>query len=225
MVSKIEEGLLIDRSTIQDNVVDQLRSLILNHYFKPNQRLRQIELAELLGVSRTPIREALVKLASEGLITFSPYKGASVAEFSVEDLNEIYSVRIALESYAAYLAAERISDEQIDELDRLLLQMRRVLETRDSQSLLKLNRQFHTGIYSAAREKRLLDLINSYIDQAEVYRRIFVNLEDSREEMVKHEEILIALRAHDSQRAEERTRFHLLRTVGELTDFLNSERS
>jgi DNA-binding GntR family transcriptional regulator len=219
-----KNDLEISRSTTQDNVVDQLRKLILNHYFNPKDRLPQNHLAELLGVSRTPIREALVKLASEGLVTFSPYKGASVADFSVEDLNEIYSVRIALEGYAAYLSALRISDKEVDQLSRLLQRMKSALKKNDQQELLRLNRKFHTGIYSGANERRLLELINNHIDQAEIYRRIFVNLDHSREEMVKHQEVLIALRTHNAELAEKLTRTHLRKTAEKLIEYL-SERN
>ncbi len=217
------DDLLITRSTTQDNVVDHLRTLILNHYFKPRDRLLQDELAKLLGVSRTPIREALVKLASEGLVTFSPYKGASVVDFSIEDLNQIYTVRIALESYAAFLAAQRIRVEQIDALEDLHQSMREVLEKGDHQELLRLNRRFHTGIYAAANEQRLLDLINTYFDQAEVYRRIFVNLDHSREDMVKHQKVLLALRTHNAESAEKLTRAHLQKTVARLADFFETQ--
>jgi DNA-binding GntR family transcriptional regulator len=220
--NKLEESLVFHRSTTQDNVVDQLRRLILSHYFKPNERLLQNHLAELLGVSRTPVREALVKLASEGLVVFSPYKGASVVDFSIEDLNEIYSVRIALESYAAYLAAQRITEKQLDHLRDLLTKMSAALIEGDQHELLQLNRRFHFGIYSAANERRLLELINNYFDQAEVYRRIFVNLDHSREEMVKHQEVLVALGNHNSELAEKLTRSHLRRTAEKLTEYFHS---
>ena len=218
-----EENLEISRTTTQDNVVDQLRKLILTHYFRPKDRLHQDKLANLLGVSRTPIREALVKLASEGLVIFSPYKGASIADFSVSNLNEIYNVRIALESYAANLAAQRITESQVAELSDLLRKMKAALDAHDLQELLQLNRKFHTGIYAAAKEGRLLDLINNYFDQADVYRRIFVNLDHSREEMVNHGEVLVALGDHDPVLAEKLTRDHLRKTAEKLTDFFSAK--
>lgn len=219
----IVENLEISRATTQDNVVDQLRKLILSHYFKPRDRLPQDKLAGLLGVSRTPIREALLKLAGEGLVIFSPYKGASVADFSIKNLNEIYNVRIALEGFASNLAAQRITDSQVDQLSDLLRKMKLTLDASDLQKLLQLNRKFHTGIYSAAEEGRLLELINNHLDQAEVYRRIFVNLDHCREEMVNHREMLVALRNHDPVLAEQLTRHHLRKTAEKLTDFFSGK--
>src|SRR5690554_6210577 len=89
--------------SVQEAVVSHLRNLILSGALPPGQHLVQEELSELLGVSRTPIREALNRLASEGLVTISTYKGASVARFSTDDLTGVYSIRAGLESYATYL--------------------------------------------------------------------------------------------------------------------------
>jgi DNA-binding GntR family transcriptional regulator len=101
--------------------------------------------------------------------------------------------------------------------------MKVALDASDLQELLQLNRKFHTGIYAAAKEGRLLDLINNYFDQAEVYRRIFVNLDHSREEMVNHREVLVALGDHDSVLAEKLTRDHLRKTAEKLTDFFSAK--
>lgn len=222
MEIKSEKDLSISRSTTQDNVVDQLRNLILNHYFEPGERLNQNALAEKLGVSRTPIREALLKLENEGLILFSPYKGASVTNFSIDDLDEIYTIRIGLEGIAARLAASRITELQIKKLEELLKEMKIIFGDSDRQSLLSLNRQFHTSIYIATKQERLISLINNYFDLAEVYRRIYVNINHFREDMVNHDKVIIALRARDSDTAEKLTRTHLQKTLNNLKAYLEA---
>ncbi|MFV1968699.1 MAG: GntR family transcriptional regulator [Pirellulaceae bacterium] len=218
----VKSSLLLKRSTTQESVVDHLRDLILHQHFKPGERLVQSDLAEQLGVSRTPIREALHKLAAEGLVEFSAYKGASVAEFSIEDLDKIYNVRIALEGYAAYLAAQEIDEVELLFLENLLVKMKAALEEGNHEDLLQLNRKFHTRIYSISGQPRLFELITNHLDLAEVYRQIFVNLDHARIEMVSHEEVLLALRRGDAAGAERLTRMHLRRTASTITQFLLS---
>jgi DNA-binding GntR family transcriptional regulator len=208
------------RTTAQEPIVDQLRALILDHHFSPGQRLVQSELAKQLGVSRTPVREALHKLAAEGLVAFSAYKGATVTPFSISDLKGIYCVRVALEGYAAYLAAERITEDEVQHLEELLQQMVKALSQDAYLELLGMNRQFHMGIYAASKEERLTELISNYFDLAEGYRRIFVSLNHARDELVKHREVLHALQNGDGVTAEQLTRAHLQKTVATLVKFL-----
>ncbi len=212
--------IALSRQTTQESVADRIRTLILSGHLKPGQRIRQDEFASKLGVSRTPLREALHKLQSEGLITLSAHRGASVADFSMTDLQEIYSVRIALEGYAASLAAQRITDEDIDALEDILTKMELVLKQGDRLRLLEMNRKFHMGIYKAANQQRLYDLISNYFDLADIYRRLFVNLEP--EKLVKHREVLTSLRNRDSEAAELVTRSHLQKTLSALMAFFKT---
>jgi DNA-binding GntR family transcriptional regulator len=208
---------LILHQTIQESVADYIRARIMAREYRPGERLVQDELAEQLGVSRTPIREALQKLASEGYVVLSPHRGASVADFSLEELEEIYSVRIGLESYAAYLAAQRITEEELGELEAHLRKMDRVNERGDVKQLIRLNRGFHVAIYAAARQPRLYDLIINYLDLAERYRRIFHSLTNRAEHTVdEHQELFDALRCHDAELATRLTREHLEQTASAL---------
>lgn len=212
-----DTDLTLSRQTAQESVADRIRVLILGGQLKPGQRIPQGEFAQKLGVSSTPLREALHKLQSEGLITLSAHRGASVTNFSETDLQEIYQVRIALEGYAAYLAAQRITNEEIEALEKILTTMEPILKQGDKIKLLELNRKFHTGIYKASKQQRLCDLISNYIDLAGVYRRILVNLMPA--EMVNHREVLITLRNRDSVAAELLTRAHLQKTLTDLLSF------
>jgi DNA-binding GntR family transcriptional regulator len=207
--------------TIQESVADYIRTRIVAREFKPGERLVQDELAEQLGVSRTPIREALHKLASEGYVVLSPHRGASVTEFSINELEEIYGVRIGLESYAAYLAAQRITDEELDQIAAHLREMDRVKDRGDIDLLIHLNREFHVAIYATAGEQRLSDLIDNYLDLAERYRRIFHSLKDRAEHTVEeHQELFDALRDRDAERMSRLTREHLAQTATALVEAL-----
>jgi DNA-binding GntR family transcriptional regulator/tetratricopeptide (TPR) repeat protein len=202
MSQKPFDGLTLMRQTTQESVVDHLRDLILSRQLLPGERLVQSELAEQLGVSRTPVREALHKLASEGLVTFSSYKGASVAEFSVTEMKEIYAVRSALESHAAYLAAQRITDEELERLEALLRQIGEASRRQDFSLLLDAYHQFHATIYTAAKQQRLYKLAIQYLELTIVYQRMALSLgRDFSDPAIEHEEILAALRRRDADAA------------------------
>ena len=212
--------IALSRQTAQESVADRIRQLILEGHLKPGQRILQDDFASKLGVSRTPLREALHRLESEGLITMSAHRGASVAQFSIDDLQGIYAVRIALEGHAAFLAARRATPEEVDALETQLRKMEPVLKNGNRAKLLELNRNFHLGIYKTAKEPRLFDLITNYFDLADVYRHLYVTL--APDKLVKHREILVTLRKHDAEAAERVTRGHLQETLEDLVEFFEA---
>ncbi|MGH2619371.1 MAG: GntR family transcriptional regulator [Anaerolineales bacterium] len=202
-------------------VVDRLRALILSRAVRPGERLVQSELAEQLGVSRTPIREALHKLESDGLVTLSPHRGASVADLSLSELEGIYSIRIAIEGYGAFLAAQNITSNELERLDSLLHEMREVFEQGDRWRLLEINRQFYTLLYSIADRPRLYDLIIKHLDLASLYRQMAFAIDHYyRHTITDHEELLATFRQHDPEAAERVTRTQLQQTLVSLLAFL-----
>jgi DNA-binding GntR family transcriptional regulator len=213
---KIGKAVLV-RSTTQESVVDYLRTLILSHQLSPGERLVQNELAEELGVSRTPVREALHQLASEGLVTISAYKGASVAGFSLRELEEIYCVRIALEGYASYLATQAITGNDLRQLETLVRQMKEVFDLGDRRRLLEVNRDFYSVLYSITTQQRLFDMIMQHLDLANVYRRMAFSLDSLYTSTVAdHEQLLAVLRRRDAESAEYLTRKWLRETADAL---------
>lgn len=204
-------------------VADHLRSLILSRQLLPGERLVQGELADKLGVSRTPIREALQDLASEGLVAFSSYKGASVAEPSLSDVEEIYAVRTALESYAGFLAAERITEDELEQLEALIHEMEVALEARaDTSELMDLNHRFNSTIYAASRQELLCDQAVRFMHLADMYRRIHFSVEQlAAEALAEHRQLLAALRKGDPEAVEKLTRIQVQRSVSSLREFIN----
>lgn len=204
-------------TTIQESIADRLRTLILRRHLRPGERLVQSELAEQLGVSRTPIREALYELASDGLVVLSPRKGASVADFSLEDLKDIYSIRIPLEGYGAYLATQNIGPEELAQLEALIDQMKERFERGARWQLLDVNRTFYATFYAAARRKRLYELIMKHLDMAGLYRRMAFTVEDHYAGTVtEHAELLELVKRGDALEVERRTRLGLEQTVATL---------
>ncbi|GMR11709.1 MAG: hypothetical protein BMS9Abin28_2548 [Anaerolineae bacterium] len=181
----------------------------------------QSELAEQLGVSRTPIREALHRLESDGLVKLSPHKGASVADLSISELEDIYSIRIAIEGYGAYLAAQSISDEDLERLEAMVRRMREVFEQGDRLRLLEVNRNFYAVLYAIANRPRLYDLIMKHLDLAELYRRMAFAMDSYfRNTIADHEALLDTFRRHDPEEAERLTQGQLRQTLASLLAFL-----
>lgn len=196
-----------------DHVVDRLRQSIVSGQIRPNQRLIEVELAAELGVSRTPIREALQRLAAEGLIV-SRRRGWVVREHTATEIAEIYEIRAALEGFAARLVAQRASDAEIEVIARLHGEkaLRAARSSRDH--LVEVNDAFHEGIIAACQNPRLGDLIrrnrNHYFNH-----NIAVLYSDTEatESLDGHGAIVHALRARDSDAAEAAARAHILEAL------------
>ncbi len=218
------DGARAGRVVAEQSIAQRLRQLILSRQLTPGERLVQSELAQRFGVSRTPIREALRELVSDGLVTILPHKGASVAKFLLADVEEIYAIRIALEGYAAHLAALHITEEELQKLDQLLCAMDQAFREANRSRLLHINREFDTTIYAASRQEKLYELIVRHIDLADLYRRLYFSLDHLAAGTVdEHREILEALKRRDPQEAERLSRIALERTVAGLVEFIASE--
>lgn len=188
-------------------VADRLREAIIRGYFKPGQRLDQSEIAELLNVSRSPVRAALRILAAEKLVEMYPHRGTVVAELSRDELEEIYFLRGVLEGTAARLAASKMDDEQFAKLQGILDQLN---ETTDLDQWLELNREFHNTIYRAINRPRLYSLIQSLRNTAAPYTRQYIAYPEHWESTrIGHQRILEALMDRDGARAQEETQNHL----------------
>ena len=154
---------------LRDVVFETLRDAIIQGQLRPGERLMEIQLAEEMGVSRTPVREALRKLELEGLIVMIPRKGAYVAGISVKDIVDVFEVRAALESLAAGLAAERITEQELEELERALVQISEASSS-NLDAVVLTDTNFHEIIYRASRNQRLTQLITNLQEQIQRFR-------------------------------------------------------
>ena len=155
---------------LRDVVFNTLRRAILKGDLKPGERLMEIALAEKLGVSRTPIREAIRKLELEGLVVMAPRKGAKVASITERDLNDVLEVRKGMEELAIRLACERITPEELDELDKVEHKFLSLTENGDLTQLAEMDVAFHDIIYNATNNKRLVQLLSNLREQMYRYR-------------------------------------------------------
>lgn len=203
-------GLTINPAPIRLQAVEVIRQAITSGRFEPGQRLSDKLLCDLLGISRSSVREALRQLETDGLIVNEPYRGPSVARPSVEDVRNIYEVRGALEALAAKDFAERASDEELAALHRSIDELALAYETRDVDHILEVKRGFYAILLQGARNGVITSTLRSLNDRITLMRRVTlsspVRLNESLAEL---REILAALAARDAEEAHARTLRHI----------------
>lgn len=189
---------------LRDVVFNTLRQAILKGELKPGERLMEIALAERLGVSRTPIREAMRKLELEGLVVMIPRRGAQVANITEKDLNDVLEVRIALENMAIEKACKRMTEEQLEKLWQAAKEFERTMAEGNLVRLAEADAAFHEIIYQASDNCRLIQVLNNLREQIYRYRVEYLKEEETRNVLVKeHEELYNAVKVRDVERAQE----------------------
>jgi DNA-binding GntR family transcriptional regulator len=206
--------------SLSEVITETLREGILAGEFPEGEFLRQQILANRYGVSEGVIREALLRLETEGLVVVERRRGARVSQLSIEEIKEIYELRILLEEMLARHAAHRISSNDLSEAARLLKVMD---QEHDPVQWLEHNREFHNILYRAGRGPRFLRFANDLRVMVERYLRLSLavvhTLSVGQEE---HREILEAFRAHDPERASRAVAAHLKGTRDRIASFLAS---
>lgn len=187
---------------LRDVVFKTLREAILKGDLAPGERLMEIKLANQLGVSRTPIREAIRKLELEGLVVMVPRKGAEVAKITEKDLRDVLEVRASLEELAISLACERITDEKIAELKAALEQFRTVIKGQDVTKIAEMDVAFHDVIFEATQNARLVQMVNNLREQMYRYRLEYLKDFSTHNRLdEEHVQIFEAVSERDSARA------------------------
>ena len=176
---------------LRDVVFNTLRQAILRGELKPGERLMEIQLANKLGVSRTPIREALRKLELEGLVNMVPRKGAEVADITEKSLRDVLEVRKALEELSVQLACEKITEEEIEELKRVAERFKDTLDDQDVTKIAEADVAFHDVIYTATDNQKLILLLNNLREQMYRYRVECLKKEEAYPQLIaEHEELI-----------------------------------
>lgn len=195
---------------LRDVVFNTLRQAILKGELEPGERLMEIQLSERLGVSRTPIREAIRKLELEGLVLMIPRKGAEVAKISETSLREVLEVRRSLEELAAELACQRIGERELLDLEEAEAAFAEAILKGDPMEIAESDEHYHDLIYQATGNSRLVQILNNLREQMYRYRLEYIKDEDKRQILiVEHEHILRALKNHDIQDAKGAVRGHI----------------
>jgi DNA-binding GntR family transcriptional regulator len=212
-------------------ILERLRDLILTGEYSPDERLIEEQLAERLGVSRTPVRQALTMLEAEGLVEIAPNRGATVCSFSFEDVWDIYDLRAVLEGHAARRAAGRIVRRELERLRELAGEMEALPGRFDDHEeeiriLVGLNQAFHGIIVEASRNKRLQRLINRTVEIPLMFKAFFWYTPHERTiSNHYHRQMLEALEKGDADRAEIIMREHVYEgrdfVIGALKEDMN----
>ncbi len=196
---------------LRDVVFNTLRQAILKGELKPGERLMEIQLANKLGVSRTPVREAIRKLELEGLVLMIPRKGAEVAEITRQDMEDVLEVRTALEELAVKDACDHITDAQLSELKKASNEFKKaLLEGKDLVTCADADMHFHDVILSATNNRRLIQILNNLREQMYRYRMEYLKDERTHKTLIEeHDAIRRALKKHDKVKAGAAIRVHI----------------
>ena len=195
---------------LRDVVFNTLRQAILKGELEPGERLMEIQLAERLGVSRTPIRDAIRKLELEGLVLMIPRKGAEVAKISARSLRDVLEVRRALEELAIELACQRMSEDDVEALKKAQEDFKSAIVDGDAMRIAETDEHYHDVIYAGTGNVKLVQMLNNLREQMYRYRLEYIKDEDKRKILIlEHERILKAVRDRKVTDAKEAMREHI----------------
>jgi DNA-binding GntR family transcriptional regulator len=195
---------------LREVVFNTLRKAILTGELKPGERLMEIHLANQLGVSRTPIREAIRKLELEGLVVMMPRRGAEVAQITEKSLRDVLEVRRSLDALCAELACDRITGEELEKLKEACEQFEKAAGTDDVAEIAKSDVALHDIIVQATRNRRLIQIVNNLSEQMYRYRFEYIKDEERHDNLVEEHRMIYESILHgDKEKAAEASKIHI----------------
>lgn len=196
---------------LRDVVFNTLREAILKGELRPGERLMELQLAAKLGVSRTPIREAIRMLEQEGLAVTIPRRGAEVAKMTEKDMQDVLQVREALDELAASIACELITQEELEQLEQAMKDFETATSTKDVKRIADMDMVFHDIIYHATRNPKLVTILNNLREQMYRYRVEYLKDEKNYPVLLKeHREILEGFTAKNKVLVTDSMRKHVV---------------
>ncbi|MBP3488187.1 MAG: GntR family transcriptional regulator [Roseburia sp.] len=209
-----------DNYSLSSRVFHTIRENILSGKYAMDEELKEKSIGEELGVSRTPVREALRQLELEGLVTIIPNKGAYVVGISEKDIRDIYEIRSRLEGLCARWAAEHITKEQLDELEENIYLSDFHSSKGNSEQVVELDNRFHEILYNASGSKELRHILLDFHHYVQRVRKVTLAVQEravnSNDE---HRRIVEALKAHDAKAAERLADMHLMNTIRNMDNY------
>lgn len=210
MQRKLSPIKLDSYQPLREVVCETLREAIRTGILQPGERLMEIKLAEELGVSRTPVREAIRKLELEGYVIMMPRRGTYVANLSIRDVNEVFEIRTSLDSLASGLAAERITEEELERLERLLVMIGEYIEQNDMEKIVETDTEFHDILYQASRNSRLIGIIMNLREQLTRFRSMSMAYPGRlKETLEEHSRIVEAIAQGNVKMAQKASELHM----------------
>jgi DNA-binding GntR family transcriptional regulator len=210
MVGKLSKVNLNDYKPLREIIFNTLREAIIVGELKPGERLMEVQLADKMGVSRTPVREAIRKLELEGLVNMLPRKGAHVAELSMKDIMDVLEVRASLDGLATRLSTERITDEELKELKHVFVQFSNYIEKENLNGSIKKDVEFHDIIYRSSHNDKLIQISNNLREQVQRFRVIYLKDYSNQKELIKeHQDIYEAIFNKTPEIAQNMAQMHI----------------
>ena len=213
--------------SLVNQAYQELKRIILEHQIPQGGKLNEAELAAALGISRTPVREAINRLAKEGLVESFPQRGAFVIQFSEEDVFELFLIRENLEGLAAYLAAEKMTGGDLATLESCIRGFKEPYGKKDTQRYAREDFKFHETIIKLSNARRLINLISTLYDHIRIFRLTTMGLSNRmKTSLAGHKRIIEAFRSRDAAEAERLMRQHIRHVrdgvMGNIKFFLDS---
>lgn len=203
-----------DNYSLSSRVFHTIRENILQGKYEKDEELKEKTIGEELGVSRTPVREALRQLELEGLVTIIPNKGAYVVGISQKDIKDIYEIRCRLEGLCAKWAAANITKEQLDELEENVFLSDFHVAKGNSEQVVELDNKFHEIVYAASESKELRHVLSDFHHYVQRVRRVTLTVSERASESIgEHRKIVEALKSHDAKMAEKLATEHIKNTM------------
>jgi DNA-binding GntR family transcriptional regulator len=208
-----------DKYSLRGRVFNKIREDILAGIYKENEELKENTLGVELGVSRTPVREALRQLELEGLVTIIPNKGAYVTGITTKDIHDIYMIRSYLEGLCAKWACEHITEEQLEAMDEILYLSEFHARRSHHEQLVELDNKFHDLIYKASGSKILDHVLSDFHHYVERIRKITLSRTSrATKSNEEHAAILDAIRKRDGELAEALAHEHIMNTIKNISE-------
>jgi DNA-binding GntR family transcriptional regulator len=209
---------------LREVVCETLRDAVRRGILQPGERLMEIQLAEDLGVSRTPVREAIRKLEMEGYVIMMPRRGTYVADLSIRDINEVFEIRTSLESLASGLAAERINEDELEKLQRLLVEIGAYIKSGDMDSIVRTDTEFHDLLYQASRNSRLVGIISNLREQLTRFRTTSMSFPGRlKATLEEHRKIVEAIAQGDEKAARKAAEHHMEKSEQTLLESMKAK--
>ncbi len=210
---------LVDTPSLDKLAYQKIKEAILTFQFLPGQNLVEGELAAQLGISKTPVRDALMRLEKEGLVSRQPYKGTFVSDITNQDMVNIFEIRVVLEGLAVKLAAKALTDDDLARMEGLIKKHDAALQEQDYVKASQINADFHGMILEKCSNQRLREMLHNLDDHLKRYRLLSIAQGVRVDKSVpEHRHIVEILRSGDPEKAEEAMKDHLNSAMWDLYD-------
>ena len=203
---KIDEPKLLS-----EDIAESIKSAIIKGKFKPGEKISEGELAESMGISRTPLREAFRKLENEGFIEIIPRKGAVVVDIDAEEAINLYEIKSTLEGLAARLATRNMKEKDIARLEKINEELKELIDQNDLESFYRVHTRFHAGFVKLCGNKRLIQMISNLNDHFNRFGIISLTLPGQFEKAIEqHAQIIDAFKGGDQSLVEEKVKTNVM---------------